>query len=185
MKNLQLSDYIIIGLIVLLVGLGGFLGLKHKKVSGLPETVDKKVFFQVMIRGASITDNILPFQNGDEAFITIRNVPYTKLKISSFSFERRRKAISANNENGVLIIEDPAMPFLYDFIINFEDNAKWTSDGYVVGGNKLKIGVPITIEGAKYRLNGTVTNIKSAEEIMQIEQSLQQAQQQEQQEEQQ
>lgn len=176
MKKLQLSDYIIIGLVALLLIIGGFLAIKHKKVSGLSENVEKKVYFQVMMRGVSITDNLLPFKDGEEAFITIRNVPYTKLKINSVSYERRKRAIGLDNKNQVAVVDDPALPFLYDFIVTFEDNAKWTSDGYVVGGNKLKIGVPITIEGPKYKLNGTVSNIKSAEEVLQMEQAIQQEQ---------
>ena len=176
MKQLQISDYIIIGLVALLLIIGGFLAIKHKKVSGLPENVDKKIYFQVMMRGVSITDNLLPFKDGEETFITIRNVPYTKLKINAISYDRRKKAIFADGKNQITVVEDPAMPFLFDFIITLEDNAKWTSDGYVVGGNKLKIGVPITIEGPKYKLNGTVSNIKSAEEVLQMEQALKQQQ---------
>ncbi len=176
MKKLQLSDFIIIGLIVLLIIVGGVLALKHKKISGLPETVSKKVYFQVMMRGVTITDNILPFKDGDEAFITIRNVPYTKLKITSVVYEARKKAIFVDKNNQVTVIDDPALPFLFDFIITLEDNGKLTSDGYVLGGNKLKIGIPITIEGPKYKLNGTVSNIKSAEEVLQIEQAIQQEQ---------
>ncbi len=176
MKQLQISDYIIIGLVALLLIIGGFLAIKHKKVSGLPENVDKKIYFQVMMRGVSITDNMLPFKDGEEAFITIRNVPYTKLKITSISYDRRKKAIFADNKNQITVVEDPSMPFLFDFIVTLEDNAKWTADGYVLGGNKLKIGIPITIEGPKYKLNGTVSNIKSAEEVLQIEQAIQQEQ---------
>ena len=169
MKKLKMSDYVIIGLIFIGLIIGGFIMLKHKKISGLPETVDKKVYFQVMIRGVSITDTELPFKNGDEAFISIRNVPYTKLKINAVSFDRRKQVISANNQNGFLVVEDVSVPFLYDFIVTLEDNGKWTSDGYVLGGNKLKLGIPITLEGAKYKFNGTVSNIKNAEEVLQME----------------
>ena len=183
-KKIKPFDCLVI-LIIIFALIVGYMTYKGKRATSSNQIeASVNIELEVYLRGVTSTDNEPLFKVGDETFITIRNVPYTKLKIDSFSFERRRKAISANNEDGLLIIEDPAMPFLYDFIINFEDNAKWTSDGYVVGGNKLKIGIPITIEGAKYRLNGTVTNIKSAEEIMQIEQNIQQMQQQEQQEQQ-
>ena len=174
MKKLQLSDYIIICLITVLVVVGAFLAIKHKKISGLPETVSEKIYFQVIMRGVSITDNQLPFKDNEETFITIRNVPYTKLKITSVSFDRRKKAISANNGNGLAVVDDPSLPFLFDFIITLEDEAKLTSDGFVLGGNKLKIGIPITLEGPKYRLNGTVSNIKTAQEVLQMEQAQEQ-----------
>jgi len=169
MKKLQISDYVIIGLILIGLIIGGFILFKNKKISGLPESVDKKVYFQVMIRGVSITDTQLPFKDGDEAFISIRNVPYTKLKITAVSFDRRKEVISANNQNGYLVVEDVSVPFLFDFIVTLEDNAKLTSDGYVLGGNKLKLGIPITLEGPKYKFNGTVSNIKSAEEVLQMD----------------
>ena len=44
------------------------------------------------------------------------------------------------------------------------DDAKITKDGPVVGGNKLKIGLPIVLEGFNYRLSGTVANVKLLED---------------------
>ncbi len=36
-----------------------------------------------------------------------------------------------------------------------------TDNGFVIAGTKLKIGVPIVLEGSFYRLKGTVSNINS------------------------
>ena len=42
---------------------------------------------------------------------------------------------------------------------------KITKDGdAVVGGNKVKIGLPITLEGAKYKLNGVISNVIASPE---------------------
>ena len=38
--------------------------------------------------------------------------------------------------------------------------AELTGSGLVIGGTKLKIGIPVELEGQRYRLNGTVTGIK-------------------------
>ena len=34
----------------------------------------------------------------------------------------------------------------------------------MVGGNKVKIGIPITLEGAKYKLNGVIVNVIASPE---------------------
>ena len=56
-------------------------------------------------------------------------------------------------------VQTCALPIYYDFLVTVEDDAKITKDGAVVGGNKIKIGLPVTLEGVDYRLNGIVSNI--------------------------
>ena len=51
-------------------------------------------------------------------------------------------------------------PFSYDFLITVEDNGKYTNDGIVSGGNKIKVGLKVTLEAPLYRLDGVITNIK-------------------------
>ena len=64
-----------------------------------------------------------------------------------------------NPQQPFAIIDDPVQPFQYDLIVSLKDNAKITDDGAVVGGNKIKIGMPIVLEGFNYRLGGTVSNV--------------------------
>ena len=61
--------------------------------------------------------------------------------------------------NNYQVVDDLSSPFSYDFLVTVEDDAKITKDGAVVGGNKIKIGLPVTLEGVDYRLNGVVSNI--------------------------
>ena len=49
--------------------------------------------------------------------------------------------------------------FMYDIVVTVVDTAKITKDGAVVGGNKIKMGLPITLEGKDYKFNGTVSNV--------------------------
>ena len=67
---------------------------------------------------------------------------------------------AANERFALTIIEDPSMENLYDIMITLTDTAKITKDGAVVGGNKIKIGLPITLEGKDYKFNGTVSNVQ-------------------------
>ena len=59
----------------------------------------------------------------------------------------------------VLVSEDVSQPNVYDIVVTLTDTAKITKDGAVVGGNKVKMGLPITLEGIDYKFNGTVADI--------------------------
>ena len=40
-----------------------------------------------------------------------------------------------------------------------EANAEIKPSGVVIGGTKLKVGVPVELEGRLYRLNGVVSGV--------------------------
>ena len=61
-------------------------------------------------------------------------------------------------------IDDPCHPNQFDFVVTLEDEAKITADGPVVGGNKIKIGIPVILEAADYKLAGVVSSVKKIEE---------------------
>ena len=164
LKKLKVTDIIIIALIIIFVIIGTFAVFKKKHFSNLPIEKETKINFEVFFRGVTISDTVVPFKIDDNAFITIRNVPYTKLKIVDFDGRPRMKSIAANNKNGFIIVEDASMPNLYDFIVRLEDTAKKTPDGYVAGGNKIKMGIPVVIEGEKYKYTGTISNVFEVKE---------------------
>ena len=62
--------------------------------------------------------------------------------------------------SGYKIVPDATQPDTFDITVTVTDKAKITKDGAVVGGNKIKIGLPITLEGKTYKLTGTVSDIK-------------------------
>lgn len=165
LKKLKITDYVIILLILVLIVIGALSVFKKTNFSKLPVEKEANIQFEVFFRGVTISDNVAPFKTGDDAFITIRNIPYTKLKITAVNGYHRRTVIPANNAEGYLITEDVSMPNLYDFIVQLEDKAKKTADGYVAGGNKIKMGIPVVIEGEKYKYTGTISNIREVEEV--------------------
>ena len=164
LKKLKVTDIVIIALIIIFVIIGTFAVFKKKHFSNLPIEKETKINFEVFFRGVTISDTVVPFRVNDDAFITIRNVPYTKLKIVDFDGRPRMKSIAANNKHGYIVVEDASMPNLYDFIVRLEDTAKKTPDGYVAGGNKIQMGIPVVIEGEKYKYTGTISNVFEVEE---------------------
>ena len=70
-----------------------------------------------------------------------------------------------NSKTVVIVVEDVGQPDLYDVVVTLTDKAKITKDGAVVGGNKVKMGLPITLEGAEYRFTGSVSDIKVVDAV--------------------
>lgn len=164
LKSLKPVDLIvIIGVIIALVV--GFVTFKHFR-----QTADKQIettspiVFDVFLRGITMTGTENPIKAGEKTFISIRNVPYSDLEIVNVKTDRKKTVLpilsnSKNATKNVLFVEDVAQANLYDIVVTLTDNAKITKDGAVVGGNKIKMGLPITLEGAQYKFNGTVSNI--------------------------
>ena len=120
-----------------------------------------EIFFQNVKVSGNENDRISLFKAGDETFVTIRNQPHAKLKITDVKYDRKMLMLPTGNANEpYTLVVDIENPFAYDFLITVEDNGKLTTDGIVSGGNKIKIGLPITLEGPTYRLNGLITNVK-------------------------
>ena len=113
------------------------------------------------MRGVTISDDEIPMKKGETTFISIRNVPYTDLKIVDVKADRRKIVLpTLTSKKVVIVVEDVAQPDLYDVVVTLTDSAKITKDGAVVGGNKIKMGLPVTLEGPNYRFTGSVSDIK-------------------------
>lgn len=164
LKNLKAFDLIVILGVAIALAVG-FLTFKQVR-----QTADKQIettspiVFDVFLRGITLTGSETPLKAGDKTFISIRNVPYSDLEVVNVRTERKKTILpvlssSKNAAKNVLIVDDVAQNSLYDIVVTLTDTAKITKDGAVVGGNKIKMGLPITLEGGNYKFNGTVSNI--------------------------
>ncbi len=158
LRKLRPLDIIIIFIVLMALIVGAVTFAGKRATSSKQIEASTKVDIEVYFRGVVVTSNNSPFETGDETFITIRNVPYTKLKITNVNYDRK-KVMMPTSTGGYKVVDDVTAPFNYDFLVTVEDDAKITKDGAVVGGNKIKIGLPVTLEGVDYRLNGIVSNI--------------------------
>jgi len=164
LKNLKPFDLIVILGVAIALAVG-FVTFKQVR-----QTADKQIettspiVFDVFLRGITLTGAQTPIKAGDKTFISIRNVPYSDLEILNVKTDRKKTVLpilsnSKNAKNSVLVTDDVAQANLYDIVVTLTDTAKITKDGAVVGGNKIKMGLPITLEGVDYKFNGTVANI--------------------------
>ena len=165
MKNIfgkfNIVDIIIVlGVIVALII--GIATTKHFR-----QTADKQIeatspiTFQVFLRGVTVTGQEFPVKSGDNTFITIRNVPYTELSVIDVKSEPRKTfAPVSKGKDAIFLVPDPAQPAIFDAVVTITDTAKITKDGAVVGGNKIKMGLPVTLEGNNYKFNGTISDVR-------------------------
>lgn len=164
LKKFKPVDIIVI-VGVLLALIVGFATFKHFR-----QTADKQIeatspiVFDVFLRGITLTGDSKPIIAGEKTFISIRNVPYSDLEILNVKSDRRKVVLPLISNiksatKNVLVVEDVSQSNVYDITVTLTDVAKITKDGAVVGGNKIKMGLPITLEGKDYKFNGTVSNV--------------------------
>lgn len=150
---------IIIGIVAaLVVGLFTFSHIRQTADKQIEAT--SKISFTVFIRGITYTGKDLPIKPNEKTFISIRNVPYSDLDIVNVTAERRKVVLPTLNNKKVMVVEDVSQAYMYDVAVTLTDTAKITKDGAVVGGNKVKLGLPITLEGKDYKFTGTVADLQ-------------------------
>lgn len=149
-------------LFVLLAGTGLYL-VKSGKFVTSDNMIQKEgpIEFDVVIRGQKLSKDEPIFKDSQKTFITIRNVPYTSLKIVKSDRTPWQTFIpDPKNPSKVIAVTDPTAPYTYNFLVTLRDNATITNDGPVIGGNKIKIGLPVVLEGFKYRFSGIVSDVR-------------------------
>ena len=149
---------IAVALIVGILTFTHFRGTADKQIEA-----QTTIGFQVFLRGVTLTGTEAPINPGDKTFITIRNVPYTDLKVLDAKIDTKKTVLPnpRGGKDAFVMVDDASQAFLYDMIVTLVDeNAKITKDGAVVDGNKIKIGLPVTLEGPSYKLNGTVSDVR-------------------------
>ncbi|MBQ3310446.1 DUF4330 domain-containing protein [bacterium] len=161
--KLKVTDWIIIAGIALALVVGLLTFFHFRGTADKQIEAQSMIGFQVFLRGVTLTGSESPLRPNDETFITIRNVPYTNLRIADVKIDSK-KTILPNPRPGkdaFIMMEDVSQAFLYDIVVTLVvENAKITKDGAVIGGNKIKIGLPVTLEGPNYKLNGTVSDVR-------------------------
>ena len=160
LKNIKPVDIIIVAGVIIALLVGFFTYKNFRQTAEKQIEATSKISFQVYIRGVTLTGGDIPLKANEKTFISIRNVPYSDLDILNVQADRKKVVLPILNSKKVMVVEDPSQAYVYDMIVTLSDTAKITKDGAVVGGNKIKMGLPITLEGKDYKFNGTVSDLK-------------------------
>ena len=90
--------------------------------------------------------------------IVIRNQPAGRVTLVSVD-DVTNPLVAVQPDGSVVVADAPstALPRHARFVI--EASAEIKPSGVVIGGTKLKVGVPVELEGRLYRLNGVVSGV--------------------------
>jgi hypothetical protein len=122
------------------------------------------VTVSVDVRGvpsANAANLIRQAQEEGKVAIVIRNSPHGKVKIKQLQPLERRLSI-LTPDGRLVSAPDPNQRNFGTFDARFilEAQGRKTGGGVVFGNQTIKIGAPVELEGANYRFNGTVTDMK-------------------------
>ena len=126
-KKIRPFDYLIIA-IVLVCLIVGFLTFSGKRATSSNQIeTSTNIELEVYLRGVNHTSDEPLFKKDEETFITIRNVPYTKLKIKDVKYDKRKALVPAiNSKKPYIVVNDDTAPYQYDYLVRVIDSAKIT-----------------------------------------------------------
>lgn len=124
-----------------------------------------KVNIVVYLAGLKTKDPEL-FKQGEKTSLTIRNQPVEPpMTITNVKHSHKQAAFAVPSGGAYKVIaaDDPSQPLAHDYEITISDQAERTKDGYVVRGQKIKVGNQVELESFNYRVQGVVVEINNAQ----------------------
>ena len=92
--------------------------------------------------------------------LVIRNQPAGSVQLIRVD-DIRRQLASVLPDGSVVLADDPNREIqgMLDARFVLQGDATVTSSGVVMAGTKLKVGIPVELEGRFYRVNGIVSGV--------------------------
>jgi hypothetical protein len=147
-------------LVVILLSAVGF-GMAKAGHAGVNKVIQgvSKIAIKVYLVGFK-TEDLDLFKAGDKVSMTIRNQPVQPpMTVAEVKHWPKQVAFLAPDGKKAVSFPDPTQPLAHDFLVTITDQAEITAEGYVVRGNKIKVGNQIDLEGFKYRVQGVVVDL--------------------------
>lgn len=147
--------------LAIVVALAGFLLAKagHAGVNTVIQG-NKKIDISIYFSGIKTLDTDL-FKVGDTSALTIRNQPVKPpMQVVGVKHTPKQTSFLSPDGKKAVAVADPANPLAHDFVVTVTDDAEVTADGYVIKGNKLKVGNQVELESFKYRVQGVVVDLR-------------------------
>lgn len=124
----------------------------------------KPIEVDLIVRGLNVRDPQALFakglKQGGKTNIIIRNQPYGQVDVQAVK-RLPRTVIATQPDGSVKELPDPrGNQFSTDMLLTLAGKAQITETGPVLGNNKLKIGIPIELEGFNYDFNATVVDVR-------------------------
>jgi hypothetical protein len=155
-------------LVILLVILGIFFLPGGSGSVAQVGTKTAPIEVDLIVRGLNILDTqqlyAQGFEKGGKTNVIIRNQPYGQINIKSVE-ELPRTVLVPQPDGTIKELPEPnrANNFSKDLRLTVAGTAKITDEGPVLGNSKVKIGMPIELDGFNYNFNSTVIDVRLKE----------------------
>ncbi|MBE9189347.1 DUF4330 domain-containing protein [Gloeocapsopsis crepidinum LEGE 06123] len=125
----------------------------------------KPIEVDLIVRGLNVRDPQQIYseglKEGGKTNIIIRNQPYGQIEVKSVK-QLPRTLLVPQPDGSIREMSDPrANQFNTDMLLTLNGKAQITSTGPVLGNSKLKIGMPVELEGFNYNFNATVIDVRT------------------------
>ncbi|MBW4597451.1 MAG: DUF4330 domain-containing protein [Brasilonema angustatum HA4187-MV1] len=156
-------------LVILLVILGIFIfpGGSGSVAQVGGKTVPIEV--DLIVRGLNVADTKQlytqgGFEKGGKTKVIIRNQPHGQIDIKSVE-ELPRTVLVPQPDGSIKQLPEPdrSNNFSKDLRLTLAGKAQITDEGPVLGNSKVKIGMPIELDGFNYNFNATVIDVRLKE----------------------
>lgn len=150
-------------LVILLVLIGIFLFPGTSGTSVAQVNATKPVEVDIIVRGLSIKnpdDLLKELEDKKKTKIIIRNQPYGEVDVLSID-RLERQVLAPQPDGSIKAVPDPREDkYSMDMLMTLGGKGQITSDGAVLGNNKVKIGTTIELEGSTYNFNSSVIDVR-------------------------
>ncbi|MBE9203659.1 DUF4330 domain-containing protein [Synechocystis salina LEGE 06099] len=150
-------------LIILMVAVGIFVLPGSSGKSIIAQANAASIELTAIVRGLNVLDPqvVLDEFKAEKTNIIIRNQPAGQVEVVNVQELPRNLAIP-QPDGSVKSLPDPRPESNYsrDMLLTLKGRGDVTSTGMVLGGQKVKIGTVLELEGKNYNFNASVVGIK-------------------------
>ncbi|GAL93716.1 hypothetical protein N44_03468 [Microcystis aeruginosa NIES-44] len=150
-------------LVILLTIIGIFVVPGTSGKSTIAQVTKEPIEVDVIVRGLSVLNPnalINQFNTEKKTNIVIRNQPAGQVDIKNVK-PLSRNVLVPQPDGSVKVLPDPRTEnYSQDMIMTLSGQAEVTDTGAVVGGQKVKIGTLIELEGDNYNFNTSVIDVR-------------------------
>ncbi len=145
--------------VLIVLGLLGFFVVRSNRSEAQGnQAATKTIQFDLFVQGSYGNPEV--FKVGDKVAINIRNQPAGIATIEKVKIDTR--TLSFLPADGKLkSFPDPDAPYSKKMTFTLKADASETPNGFVIGGAKIKIGIPVEIETPLYSLKGSTIDVRS------------------------
>ncbi|GAB1540870.1 DUF4330 domain-containing protein [Scytonema sp. NUACC21] len=118
----------------------------------------------LVVRGLNVRDPeqlySKGFEKGGKTKVIIRNQPYGTIDIKSVQLLPRTLMVPQPDGSVKELPDTRSNNFSTDMLLTVQGKAKVTEEGPVLGNSKVKIGMPIELDGFNYNFNASVIDVR-------------------------